>query len=119
MGKETFNAVKDESKYMGLLFLLALIIFKIIYFKESLIVLLRYVISLFWLFAAPGYFIMLYWRESLDFAERIIIGIALSAAIIGISSYYIGLMGLNIKYHAILLPLAVIIIGFVINLYKK
>lgn len=118
MGKEIFDWIKDESKYAGLLFLSALIIFKIIYFKESFIVLLRYVASLFWLFALPGYFIMLHWRKSLNFAERTIVGIALSAAIIGISSYYLGIIGLNIKYHAILLPLAIIGAGFAMGIYR-
>lgn len=119
MSKEVFNVIKDESKYIGLLLLLVLIIFKIVFFKENLIVLLRYVISLFWLFVIPGYFIMLYWRENLDFAERIIIGIASSAAIIGISSYYFGLMGLNIKYHGILMPFVIIVLMLVIIAINK
>ena len=114
MSKKTFEAIKNDSKWIGILFLLAVAIFKIIYFKENLIVLLRYVISLFWLFVLPGYFIMLYWREKLDFIERIIIGTASSAAIIGIFSYYIGLMGLNIKYHGILIPITIIVVMIII-----
>lgn len=114
--KEVFELVKKELQYIGILFLLVLIIFKIAFYKENLIVLFRNVLSLFWLFALPGYFIMLYWKEKLGFLERFIIGIALSAAIIGIFSYYIGLIGLNIKYHAIVLPLVLILIGIVINL---
>jgi uncharacterized membrane protein len=116
--KETFELIKKESQYIGLLFLLALIAFKIAFFKEDIAVLLRNVLSLFWLFALPGYFITFYWKEKLGFLERFIIGIALSAAIIGISSYYIGLVGLDIKYHAIALPLILILIGIVINLRK-
>lgn len=114
MRTEVFSFVKKEFQYLGLLFLLALIIFKIVYFKESLIVLVRYVISLFWLFAFPGYFIMLYWREKLDFTERVVIGIALSAAIIGIFSYYIGLMGVNVKYHGIFMPIIIIVLMAII-----
>ena len=116
MKKKVFDSL--ELKYIGILFLLALIIFKIAFFKENLIVLLRNVLSLFWLFVLPGYFIMLYWKEKLSFAERFVIGIALSAAIIGIFSYYLGLMGLNIKYHTIVLPLVLILVGIVINLRK-
>ena len=118
MNKETFDLIKKEIIYIGILFLIVLIIFRIVYFKDNFITSFRVVLSLFWLFALPGYSIMFYWREKLDFTERIIIGIALSAAIIGIFSYYFGLMGLNMKYHGILLPLILILIGAAINLKK-
>ena len=114
-----FCVIKKEMQYIALLFLIAIIIFKIAFYKESFIVLLRNVLSLFWLFVLPGYFIMLYWEEKVDFIERFIIGIAFSAAIIGIFSYYIGLIGLNIKFHTIILPLLLILIGIIINLGKR
>ena len=114
--KEVFNIIKKESIYAGILFLLAVIIFKIAFFKEDIVIIFRNVLSLFWLFAIPGYIIMLYWRENLDFIERFVIGISLSAAIIGIFSYYFGIIGLNIRYHSVVLPLILIIIGLVINL---
>ncbi len=113
MKKEAFDAVKKEMKYIGLLFLLAIMVFKIVFFKENFIIVLRVVLSLFWLFAVPGYVLMLYW-SNLEFMERLIIGIALAAGINGIFSYYIGLMGLNIKYHTALLPLAMIAIGLIV-----
>jgi uncharacterized membrane protein len=113
--KEVFNTALKELKYIGLLFLLVMIIFKIAFFKENLIILFRNALSLFWLFVLPGYFLMLYWKEKLEFIERFIIGIALAAAIIGIFSYYLGLIGLNIKYHTIVLPLILILFGVIIN----
>ena len=111
MKKEAFNELKRESIYIGALFIIFLIIFKIIFFKESFFIVLRAVFSIFWLFVFPGYSIMLYWNDKLDFAERLVIGVALSAAVIGISSYYIGLIGLNVKYHSILLPIILISSG--------
>lgn len=119
MKKEVFELVKREMKYVGILFLLSIVIFNIVFYKENFVVLIRNVLSLFWLFVLPGYFIMLYWNEKLEFAERFIIGIALSAAIIGIFSYYIGLVGLNIKYHAVVLPLVLLSISIAINLKRK
>jgi uncharacterized membrane protein len=116
--KEVFELVKKEAQYMGILFLLALIIFKIAFYKENLAVLFRNVLSLFWLFVLPGYFILLYWREKLDFMERFIVGIMISAAITSIARYYSGLIGLNLKYHAILLPLVLIIIGIAAAIRK-
>ena len=118
MKKEVFELVKKELQYIGILFLLVSIIFKIAFFKEDLVVLLRNVLSLFWLFALPGYFIMLYWKEKLGFLERFVIGIALSAAMIGIFSYYLGLIGLNIKYHTIIFPIAIILICLFLNRKK-
>lgn len=117
--KEVFDKIREEAKYMGLVFVLVLIIFKIAFYKEDLLVLLRNVLSIFWLFALPGYFIMLYWKERLEFLERFIIGIALSAAVMGAFSYYIGLSGINIKYHAVLLPLILILVGLLVNFFKK
>src|SRR3989344_5829700 len=117
--KEVFDLVRKELVHISLLFLLVLFIFKIAFFKENLVVLLRTVLSLFWLFVLPGYFIMLYWKERLEFIERIVIGIALSAGVIGVFSYYLGIIGLNIKYHAVLLPLAVIIAGLIAAVNKR
>ena len=116
--KEILNKLKKEIGIVGVLFILFILIFKIIFFKENLIVIFRTVISIFWMFVLPGYFILLYWNEKLNFTERFIIGIALSAAIMGIFSYYLGLIGLNIKYHTIILPLAIILTGVLINLKR-
>ncbi len=118
MKKEVFEDMKKELMYIGLLFIIALVVFKIAFFKEEVTVLLRTVLSLFRLFVLPGYFILLYWREKLDFMERFIVGIMISAAITSIASYYIGLIGLNLKYHAILLPLVLIIIGIAAAIRK-
>jgi len=117
--KEVFEILKKELQYIGILFLLVMVIFKISFFKEDLIVLFRTVLSLFWLFALPGWFIMMYWQEKLEFMERFIIGIILSAGIIGILSYYLGLIGLNIKHHTILLPLAIMAVGFIAVMKKN
>ena len=119
MKKEVFEVAKKEFQFIGILFLLSMAIFKIAFFRESFIVLFRSVLSLFWLFVLPGYFIMFYWREKLEFVERIVIGIAVAAGIIGIFSYYVGLIGLNIKYHIFLLPLVIILVGSLINVKFK
>lgn len=117
--KEAFDFIGKESKYMGIVFALVFVALKIAFYKESLLVALRTSISLLWLFVLPGYFLMLYWREKLGFFERLIIGIALAAAVIGIASYYLGLAGLHIRYHSFLLPALFIVAGIAINYYKK
>ena len=119
MKKEIFNVLKKELPYIGILFLFSIAIFKIVFFKDTIVILLRSVLALFWLFVLPGYCIMLYWNEKLEFIERFIIGIIFSAGATGIFSYYIGLIGLNIKYHTVLLPLVIMVIGMIIVLNKK
>jgi len=114
--KEVFD--KKELMDIAVFFVLSLILFKIIFFKEDLAVLLKAVLSLFWMFVLPGYFIMLYWKDKMDFVERLIIGVALSAAVTGVLSYYIGLAGLNLKYHFILIPSLSIIVGLFFSLRK-
>ena len=114
--KEAFNLMVKESKYIGIAFLLALAAFKIAFFKENFFTLIRTVASLFWLFVIPGYFIMIYWHDRVGFMERLVIGIFATTGIIGISSYYLGVFGLHIRYHTILLPSILILIGLAVNL---
>ena len=117
--KEVFDLILKELKIIGILFLTALAIFKIAFFNESIFVVLRTVFSIFWPFLIPGYFIMFHWHEKLDLTERIIAGTMLSAAILGIFSYYLGLIGLNIKYSAIILPIVLILSGFYFGFGKS
>ena len=60
-----------------------------------------------------------YWREKLEFTERAVVGTAAAAALTAIASYYLGLIGLHVKYHWILLPAAMIIAGIAANMLKK
>lgn len=113
------NKLKDEVIFLGILFLLFMVIFKILFYKESILIILRLIASFFWMLILPGFILMFNWREKISFTSRLIISIALSAAIIGISSYYLGMVGIHIKFHGILLPAVFIILGFLIFLKKK
>jgi len=97
----------QELKKLGILFVLIFIIFVVLFRKENFLVTLRTVLAIFYIFIIPGYFITL--NMKLDFAERIVIGCAISAAIIGIVSYFLGLMGINLLYMFIFYPLIIII----------
>ena len=119
LNKEKMHKIKKELIYLLILFFIGIIIFKIGFYNENVLNIIKIVSSLFWLFLLPGYFLMLYFEDNLDFIERLIIGIALGFGIMGILSYYIGLLGLNIKYHTIFLPIILILISLIINLKKK
>ncbi len=118
MKKELTEKLKKESLSILILFLVIIIMFKILFYKEGFLAVLRAVFALFWVFVLPGFYLMYYWHEQLEFMVRLIIGIAVSSAIIGIASYYLGLLGLNIMYHGIILPAACLIAGFFI-IYKE
>ena len=116
--KEAFDLLKKELQYLGILLLVSLILFKLVFFNEDLFVTVKMILSLFWIFVLPGYSVMFYWHEKLDFVERLVIGAALSAAVIGTISYYLGLAGLHIKYHGILLPVVIIAISLIMIIKK-
>ena len=119
MNRELLAKVKNELVYMAISLAFFIIVFKLIFYKEPVFSVARLVLSLFWLFALPGYSVMLYWHEKLEFKERLVIGTAIAAAITGIGSYYLGLFGVDIRYHAVLLPLTIAISGALLSLSKK
>ncbi len=104
---------------MLVLVAISIIALRVSFYKESFSVIIRLVLAFFWVFIIPGYSIMFYWEDKLSFTERLVIGVGLTSAVIGISSYYLGLLGLNIKYHTIILPLLCLIIGFFIAFKSK
>lgn len=105
------ETLKKEGLYILLTFLIAAIIFQIIFIKENTLAVVRTVAALFWLFALPGFALMYYWHEKLDFLERLIIGTVLGLAVVGVIGYNLSVIGLHMKYHAIILPAAMIAIG--------
>ena len=114
MNQEVLSKLKRELLLIAVIFVIFILLFKLIFIKEDFIVIIKIIASIFWLFVLPGYSVLFYWHYKIGFIERIVIGIALSAAIIGIFSYYLGLLGLDIIYHSIILPLIIIIAGFII-----
>jgi len=116
--KKLAEQLKKEFIYLAVAFIAIIIIFKIGFYKENFITIARTAAGIFWIFVLPGFYLMYYWYEKLSFIERFIIGVVTSTAVIGISSYYFGLIGINIKYHTILLPLIFLAADFVIILNK-
>lgn len=111
--------IKKEGELIGILFLVSLIMFKILFYQENITTIIRVVASFFWLFVIPGLFIMFYWKEQIGFMERFIVGTIVSAAIIGVSSYYMALWGIHAKYHGGIIPSMIIVIMSIIYFVKK
>lgn len=119
LNKQLVDKLKVESLFLGMLFILSFILFKILFYKENLLVIIRMIFSLFFLIVIPGYFFMLYWADKINFKERFVLGIAAGIVFIGVISYYLGIFGLDVKYHFILLPLVISFILILINIFFK
>src|SRR3989344_4757185 len=74
LSKEKKFDVKKEFIYVAIIFLLSIVGFKIIFSKEGILVVAKVVASFYFLYIIPGFAIMYYWKNKLDFLERFIIG---------------------------------------------
>ena len=100
--------------------LLALFIFlKITYYKESLAVVGKVSATMWYTFILPGYAILFAAGKELSWTERLVLGGGAGIGLISILSYYAGLLGLHIKYHAIVLPTSIILIAFIIQFLQS
>ena len=119
MNKEDLDRLKKEFKRIGILFLLLIVIFKIVFYKEGIWIITKVIFAFFWLYLLPGFAILYFWKEKLGFLERLIMSIPLGMSIIGIFGYNLGLLGLHVKYVPIGIPLIVYIIVLGIFLIKR
>ncbi|MBS3106482.1 hypothetical protein J4419_02355 [Candidatus Woesearchaeota archaeon] len=101
---------KKELLDWGILLVTLLLILKIAFYKDTLLVIFRTTLSIFWMFLLPGY--LIFRRKQWPFIEKIILGSLLAGAVLGISSYYLGLLGLNVRWHVWLIPLLVMLAAF-------
>lgn len=111
MKKERFELARQEARALGIVAVVVFALLLVAFYKSGFLVVLKMTAALLWLFAIPGAVLLLCLRETLERMERMLMGALLSGAILGISSYYVGLAGLHVKYHYIVLPLALDIIG--------
>jgi len=82
---------------------------QVLFYKEATITVFRVSASFFWILVLPGFGITYLW--DLEFPERFTISVPISAAIIGIFSYYLGLVGVHVKTSLYLLPIISLIAG--------
>ena len=118
MDNELALKLRKELTYLGIILIGGIIIFQLLFFRENVITTARTVLSLYWLFILPGFAVMYYWHDKLDFLERLVIGSVLGIAVIGIASYYIGLAGLHVKYHFVIPLITIGISAFFVRKKK-
>lgn len=106
-------SLKGELIGHAALYILLSILFQIAFYRESVVVVQRFLGGLYWLFVLPGATLLLAWGKRWGFVERAVAGSVLALAIVGTVSYYLGLLGLHVKYHGFLLTPVLVAIGIV------
>ncbi|MBI2136964.1 hypothetical protein HYU12_00420 [Candidatus Woesearchaeota archaeon] len=109
--------IKKEITKLAITAIIITAVMKIAFYKQDIATTTRTALALIWMAILPGYAIMHYWKEKLDFTERIAIGSAAALGITAVTSYYLGLAGLHLKYQTALTPLAMLITGLIIPTY--
>ena len=113
------NVFFKEIKYLSIIFAGIIILLKIIFIKESMANILKIGASFYYLLLLPGFSLMYYWKNDLSIMERVIIAFPVSLAILGISGYYFGLIGIQLNLFTWIAPLVIILLGICINLIKS
>lgn len=106
----------NELKLLAIAFVIIAAVMKLAYGNEGFSTVFRTTTALYWLFVIPGYALTLHWKNSLGFLERTIAGTVAAMAIIGVTSYYLGLAGLKLQNQTIVLPAAIIAVSLAIYL---
>ncbi|MFH1511399.1 MAG: hypothetical protein ABIF10_06930 [Candidatus Woesearchaeota archaeon] len=119
MKQEHMHLLIREAMHIMIIFLVLLVSFRIVFYRQDFVTLAKAAVSIVYLFILPGLVVMWNFRHRCDFVERLILGFAVSAGFLGISSYYLGMLGLHSKYHGWFLPLLLIGIGIVFALWRK
>ncbi len=120
MTKENNNLgeLVDDVKILAITVVVIFILLKILFFKESITNIIKMEASFYYLFILPGFSLLYYWKKELSFLERFIIGFAVSLTVTSISSYYIGLLGINLNISSWMIPMLIIIAGLFAQVYK-
>lgn len=112
MHKEEFIG---ELKLIGTSFLALLVVLKIVFSKEDVVVILKTAASLFWISVFSGYLYLFRWHEKMGFMERLFLSAVFGMAVNGIASYYLGMFGVAVTSMTLVLPILVAAGGFLFS----
>lgn len=111
--------IKKDLLHFALSFAIVFVILKIVFYSESLFIVIRTVFSLFWLFAIPGILLSYLIFNKLEFVERFVIGMLLGVILTGIPAYYLGLVGIPIQKSIFILPAVYILVFLGLMFFLK
>jgi hypothetical protein len=111
--------LKDDAVWVIAATIILGIILKILFPLSSITEIAKLIGGALWLFALPGYCIMLPWRSEIELKERIVVGMLAAAGLFAVASYYFGIIGLHIRYHTILFPIIVVLVSVILMNSKR
>jgi|TARA_B100002003_G_C13719308_1_gene360265 hypothetical protein len=115
-----WDKIKKDATNLGILLLVFTIIMKIILKNETLFTIIKVVLTYTWAFILPGFILLYYWKDKFSFLEQIIVGSGIGLSLVGTISYYAGLLGANVNYHFLWLPLLLNLIScYIAFVYVK
>ncbi len=119
--KRTVNKSEPLSEVKLLLgsIIFILVLLKVMFYKEPTLSVMKTGFSFWYLTVLPGYaFVRNSFKKS-GVLEKMLLSLAVGASLLGILSYYLGLLGIHVKYHAYIIPPALILTGVLIGLKNK
>ncbi len=120
MNKKIETIIADL-KTAGISCVVTMLIFAAIFSNEPVVSSIRIIVGFFWIFVFPGIFLVNLFPldVSKGSIEKIILAAIAGSAVVGVVSYYLGLIGFHAKYHSLVLPPVVIAACLAIFLKKK
>lgn len=112
--KDIVNEMKAELKTLGICSLVFAAAMLIIFSSENIWSNLRIILGFIWVFVLPGWSLLLLIKDKLQSVIRFIISIPLSAVIIGTTSYYAALIGIDVHSHGYWMPIVVMILAAIL-----
>tara|TARA_Y100000310_G_C20199126_1_gene586045 strand:+ start:201 stop:575 length:375 start_codon:yes stop_codon:yes gene_type:complete len=113
------NIILNDLKLLLIIFIMMFVFFKIYYFNENFFLILKLILSHFYLFLLPGYCLMFYYLKELKFYERFIIGMGLGYGIQPLIVYLIVyIFKVNMLNFNVFVSFFMLFSGLLIGYYK-
>lgn len=107
-----------ELLWLCAIFLGMVVLAKATFYRESLRFLFPFVAKLFLIFVFPGYTLLLFQRETIGLSRRIALGIGINLGLLLTLSYTLGMVGIHLRYHHLIIPLPITILGLTLFAYR-
>lgn len=107
-----------DLKNAAILTLVLFICFEIIFYKEPVLNVLLWVVSIMFLIIIPGFLIAKLLMKDTEDYEKIIFGIMFMIGTVGVLSYYIGISTGNLYYYYIPAIIGLFVLAY-FNYFKK
>jgi len=90
--------IKKDFIYIALAFIISLVLFKIVFYDEKFIIILRLSFALFYQFV-PGFFLTYVFFNNPKLIQKFILGFGFTVIFFPLIGYYLGILGLDIKFY--------------------